>query len=458
MTFVAEGKQKIYNSLHFLFIILCFWGFAFCHAQAATLEVTPASGQYHVGDTIKARVTVSSDDTSINAVSGSISFSKDTLNITSISKSASIITLWAQEPKYSNTSGTASFEGVTLNGYQGSGATVVTFYFKVIAEGNGVISIGNSSSVLANDGSGTNVLENKSGAQYTFSAASVTPTPIENTGITVSLVPKENPSDPQTQFTVVAETKKIGLPYSVQIDTGTPIQWQDDGSHLYVTDALLPGSHTIIFTTKDTHGKDISGSATFTINPILKPQITDYQTNNTEGQFLVVKGKADPNTVVTIYVTQVSTDPRLPAIDEGGTTLTSTTTTVLANNAGKFIYVSSNKMNAGVYVITAQSKTTSGSLSEMSDPVKLTVSAPAPKSNLLYYIALGVVAIILILFIIIMLLSRKLYVERERRKNLMSLVNQNQIRNPQSFVSTTPNNANGVSSPIQNIPDSNLPQ
>lgn len=137
-------------------------------AEAATLSTSPAGGTYSVGRTITVRVIVDSAGQSINAVSGQVAFSNSTLALQSISKSG-VVTLWAQDPAYSNSLGTASFQGVILNGYTGSYGTVVTLIFKAIALGTANVTISNSaSSVLLNDGQGTNVLSSTSGASFTI--------------------------------------------------------------------------------------------------------------------------------------------------------------------------------------------------------------------------------------------------------------------------------------------------
>lgn len=139
-------------------------------AEAANLFITPASGTYNVGDTISAKVAVSSD-TSVNAVSAGLSFSNDTLSVLSISKSGSFISFWAQEPSFSSQAGTVDVEGVSLgSGYTGSSGTVVTVVFRAKAAGDAYVSF-RSGSILANDGQGTDVTENRRGANYTIAAA-----------------------------------------------------------------------------------------------------------------------------------------------------------------------------------------------------------------------------------------------------------------------------------------------
>ena len=119
---VAEKTQGEACSRFTLFcrsVILVFLlsiGFALpSFAHAATLYFSPASGSHPVGKAISVSVFVSSTDQAINAVSGVVSFPKDKLEVTGLSKGGSILSLWVQEPSFSNGAGTASFEGIVLN-------------------------------------------------------------------------------------------------------------------------------------------------------------------------------------------------------------------------------------------------------------------------------------------------------------------------------------------------------
>src|SRR3989344_4849624 len=84
-------------------------------AHAATLGFSPSSGSYTVGSVVTANIYVSSADQAMNAASGAISFPSDKLEVTSLSKTGSIFTLWVQEPSFSNSAGTVNFEGIALN-------------------------------------------------------------------------------------------------------------------------------------------------------------------------------------------------------------------------------------------------------------------------------------------------------------------------------------------------------
>ncbi|MDB5254932.1 MAG: hypothetical protein JWL92_308 [Candidatus Nomurabacteria bacterium] len=197
MSFIKKvSTLRTFHKVAVCGIFLAVFFFLHDTAHAATLSLSPSGGSYAVGKTISVRVLVGSGGQSINAVSGVVSFSNDTLTLTGISKSG-VITLWAQDPTYSNSSSSASFQGVILNGYSGGAGTVVTLTFRAKAEGAATVSIsGSGSSVLLNDGKGTNVLSGTSGASFTIIRTSTPPaTPEPTTPVTVPTVP-ETPVTP----------------------------------------------------------------------------------------------------------------------------------------------------------------------------------------------------------------------------------------------------------------------
>ncbi len=144
-------------------------------AQAASLSFLPATGTYNPGTVFSTGITVSSQGEALNAVSGVVSYPKDLLEIVSISKSQSVISLWVQEPYFSNSEGTVHFEGIVLNpGFTGNGGKVLTITFKVKSTGQADLVFA-AGSVLANDGEGSEILTSKSGAQFSFTSPAVPP-------------------------------------------------------------------------------------------------------------------------------------------------------------------------------------------------------------------------------------------------------------------------------------------
>ncbi|MFA4937367.1 MAG: cohesin domain-containing protein [Patescibacteria group bacterium] len=157
-------------------------------ASAATLNLSPSSVGIKTGSTFNITVSVSSSDQAMNAASGAISFPIDKLEVTSVSKSSSIISLWVQEPSFNNSSGGILFEGIVLNpGYKGAGGRLISISFKTKAAGTADITF-SSGSVLANDGKGTNILTGLGRVEVSINPEVIGPqapestTPVETTG------------------------------------------------------------------------------------------------------------------------------------------------------------------------------------------------------------------------------------------------------------------------------------
>jgi len=165
-------------SCFFVFLILSFRVFA---AQAASLYFSPSSGSYNVGDTFSVSVYVSSADQPMNAAQGTITFPMNKLEVANLFKSGSIISFWVQEPQYTNSEGTVSFEGIVTNpGFTGSSGKVFTINFRVKNSGGANLKI-LSGSVLANDGQGTQILKSVGEANFALELKSLSPAPESTT-------------------------------------------------------------------------------------------------------------------------------------------------------------------------------------------------------------------------------------------------------------------------------------
>lgn len=141
--------------------------FAACitSSYAADISFSPRSGSPVVGKTFSVDVVVENNTEPINAISGKVSFPSDVLEFLSVSKTGSIITMWAEEPSFSGGSG--NFEGVVLNpGFSGLRGRVLTLTFRAKKAGAAKVSL-SSGSILANDGNATNVLGTLGSATFT---------------------------------------------------------------------------------------------------------------------------------------------------------------------------------------------------------------------------------------------------------------------------------------------------
>ena len=139
--------------------------------RAAVLNISPASVSVGAGASFTETVFVSSTAEALNAVSGTLSFPTDVLQVTSVSKANSVLTLWVAEPTFSNIDGTVSFSGIVPNpGYTGSRGQVFSVQFRAKRAGTAMITFAPSSQVLANDGSGTDILTTRQSASISVGA------------------------------------------------------------------------------------------------------------------------------------------------------------------------------------------------------------------------------------------------------------------------------------------------
>lgn len=327
MYFFSHVKKNSKN----IFLLALFIVFLFsAHiASAAELNLSPSSGSYNVGDTIKLKVVLVSPDQPANFVSDDLSFPKDLLTLTSVSKTDSLISLWPEDPSYSNASGTIDMGGMILDGYTGSSGTILTLSFRVKAVGTADIT-SVTSSVLADDGQGTNILTSAGGASFVLSPA---------------------------------PTKPISSPVVAPVVPATP--------------------------------KPVN---TTTLVKLTTPVFTDYSQNIKEGDFLVVKGFADPLTNI-IITSDNSTS-------SSSNEITHTTATVLSDDSGVFTYVS-NRVSQGTYVISAQAQDANGILSDQTSPIEIFVtslSTPVPTTTKVINIFSVIIPIIALIVLLILLL------------------------------------------------------
>lgn len=209
--------SAIIGALFFLFPV---W------AHAATLSFSPQSGTYFAGRSFSVSVLVSSPDQAMNAVQGEVSFPTNQLEVLSISRTNSIISLWVQDPTFSNQDGTIDFGGVAVNpGYQGSNGNIITIRFEAKDTGSAPLSFV-SGSVLANDGKGTNILTSMGSANLTvtplvtapaFGDTGIAPSPVIINS-TPSIIPQQWYNLNQITFDWSIPANAEGVDYTISTD------------------------------------------------------------------------------------------------------------------------------------------------------------------------------------------------------------------------------------------------
>lgn len=137
------------------------------HAKAAsTYAITPDSGTYSVGSTIRASLVLQAGGEHINAGEATLLFPPDLLTATSVSK-GSVFTFWQTAPAVGN--GAIRFVGGRTNSFTGN-STILTITFLAKKEGRAHLSVQNAD-ILAADGNGTSVYGGASNAEWNITPA-----------------------------------------------------------------------------------------------------------------------------------------------------------------------------------------------------------------------------------------------------------------------------------------------
>lgn len=148
------------------------------NAEGAQLFFSPAAGTNVVGSTFDVSVMLNTNGHSVSAIQLDIKYSPDKLRIVKPSADHSLLAIWLEPPVYSNTDGTAHLVGVIPNGIKTDNGLISTITFEAIASGQATIEVRSTSSVLANDGIGTELLSGLGRASF-----SLTPKPPEGVGV-----------------------------------------------------------------------------------------------------------------------------------------------------------------------------------------------------------------------------------------------------------------------------------
>ncbi|MEK7471251.1 MAG: hypothetical protein AAB623_01215 [Patescibacteria group bacterium] len=313
-------------------------------------------------------------------------------------------------------------EGVILNGYTGSNGTIATLSFKARAAGNASIKFA-SSSVLANDGQGTNILKNIGQANFTISKAAekIVALVAENTNkavpvpsIQIEELKKKNELDSFAKFLLTSVGKKSKSSYKIEIDD-LEYPWENQDSGIFTTPPLPKGTHNIKASMTTIDDETISDSASFSVNSILVPTLTDYSKDVKKNEYIVVKGLADPNIDIIINSNRILPD---------GADAVNDIVIIKSNDKGLFTYVSDNRAIAGIYIITAQARTGSGTESEKSLPIKISVSTKiiSISTNIMNALSMMIPIIgLLILFILLLIWGwyRILHYRENMRRRLV---------------------------------------
>jgi hypothetical protein len=141
-------------------------------ADGASLLFAPTTGTFTVGSTFNVSIIVNTGGSSINAVRADITFPASKLQVVNPSAGTSFISIWVNQPAFSNTAGTISFQGgLPSPGIKTDSGVVSTITFRATAPGVAKLTFRDTSQVLANDGQGTDLLSSHGDATYALNLA-----------------------------------------------------------------------------------------------------------------------------------------------------------------------------------------------------------------------------------------------------------------------------------------------
>jgi len=206
------------------------------------------------------------------------------------------------------------------------------------------------------------------------------------------------------KFLFLAEDSGSGIDrYEVSIDGGEAKAWQDSGDHIYETPILPAGTYSLEAKAFDRAGNYLSSSASFKIEALSEPEITDWPKELSTKEKLEIKGQsAYPDSRLLIWLQK-----------EGGEVASYE---VLSDAKGNFIFSATESLSIGKYTLWAEIQSEACPISQMSRKVNFEVVPPkAVKAGLA---AVNVMAIFVPLLALIILLAFLLWYSWRKFKNL----------------------------------------
>lgn len=150
--------------------------------------------------------------------------------------------------------------------------------------------------------------------------------------------------------------------YDIRIDDGAVESWKDDGSHVYQSAPVSAGSHTLHATAVDKAGNGLEDTATFSVQGLMAPRITEYPKTARSGDSLLIKGTTYPNSSVTLWI-KIGDEQAYSA-------------QLMSDAQGRFTYAPDGDLVEGTYQVWSTVTDSLGNMSEPGEHVTFKVKAP----------------------------------------------------------------------------------
>jgi hypothetical protein len=157
--------NKIRCSRVFVVLLIVLFSTRFAHADGGVLYVTPASGEYVVGDTFDVEVMADTGGQAMNAAEADLAFDTQGLAVDHVSMDSSVLGSWSTKPAFDNTKGTIQFGGWTKEGQAGN-ELLLTITFKALRDSSSGVRFV-SGTILAGSDKATNIISTMRPAIFT---------------------------------------------------------------------------------------------------------------------------------------------------------------------------------------------------------------------------------------------------------------------------------------------------
>ncbi len=179
------------------------------NAEAATLQLAPATGVFRTGETFAVDLKIDTLSQTINAAQATILFPKDKIEVVETKKDGSVFNFWLEEPTVLAAEGKVRFVAGALAGVSGGALQVLKIVFKTKTDGSAIVSF-EDAAITSSDGTGTNLLTALNGAQYTIVTTQFIPPATTTPAVSTSTTPLAPP--PQITRTPVPAKGLPGKP------------------------------------------------------------------------------------------------------------------------------------------------------------------------------------------------------------------------------------------------------
>ena len=235
-----------------LLLALCVMAFWTTPAHAAKFLLSPSSGTFTVGSTFDVSVFLDTEGKSINTVSAILLFPPDKLQLVSPTVGQSVINVWTAQPVFDNQRGVVSLVGGIPGGINVQSGLITSLTFRVKQVGSStLLKFSDESRILANDGSGTDVLGSVQNGVYNL----ILPPP-QGPIVSSETHPDQSKwysnrnvilrwanTSSVENYSYILDDDPLGIPDNISEGNGASIIYKDltDGTHYFHIKSLRDG-------------------------------------------------------------------------------------------------------------------------------------------------------------------------------------------------------------------------